>query len=236
VAKPTKQVLNRDVSRPRTPRLVSRAPRWRFRMGVSWPAVEAALRTDPHRLPPALLADVQQHLEGLVFGPASQQPLNLSWSPPRFECAAAYMRCTHDAQGECARLTPCFALRVSLSVATSSRRCEMPRPAGQPPRRIIDIVPFSYELDVLELRLHELNATVDLFVVVEAPVTHRGLRKPLVFAQHAKRFAAFAHKIVHVVVPHAISPSRQPRPSPQPQPQPRPSPSSKPHAHPRPQT
>jgi len=107
------------------------------RMGLSWPAVEAALTTDPHRLPPALLADVQRHLEGLVFGPASQQPLNLSWSPPRFEC-------------------------------------ETPRPAGQPPRRIIDVVPFSYELDVLELRLHELNATVDLFVVVEAPITHRG--------------------------------------------------------------
>ena len=135
-------------------------------VGVSWRAVEAALATDPHRLPPALLADVQRHLEGLVFGPASQQPLNLSWSPPNFEC-------------------------------------ETPRPAGQPPRRIIDVVPFSYELDVLELRLHELNATVDLFVVVEAPVTHRGLRKPLVFAQHAKRFVAFADKIVHVVVPHA---------------------------------
>ena len=55
---------------------------------VTWPAVEAALRADPHRLPPALLTDVQQHLEGLVFGPASQQPLNLTWSPPRFECAA----------------------------------------------------------------------------------------------------------------------------------------------------
>ena len=106
-------------------------------VGVSWPAVEAALTTDPHRLPPALLADVQRHLEGLVFGPASQQPLNLSWSPPNFEC-------------------------------------ETQRPAGQPPRRIIDVVPFSYELDVLELRLHELNATVDLFVVVEAPITHRG--------------------------------------------------------------
>ena len=65
------------------------------------------------------------------------------------------------------------------------------------------MVPFSYELDVLELRLHELNATVDLFVVVEAPVTHRGLRKPLIFAQHARRFAAFASKIKHVVVPHA---------------------------------
>ena len=31
-------------------------------VGVSWRAVEAALATDPHRLPPALLADVQRHL------------------------------------------------------------------------------------------------------------------------------------------------------------------------------
>ena len=82
-------------------------------MGVSWPAVEAALRTDPQRLPPALLADVQQHLEGLVFGLASQQPLNLSWSPPHFECAAtAYtiprrIRCTGSA------CTPAAVLRTA---------------------------------------------------------------------------------------------------------------------------
>ncbi len=94
-------------------------------MGVSWPAVEAALTTDPHRLPPALLADVQRHLEGLVFGPASQQPLNLSWSPPNFEC-------------------------------------ETPRPAGQPPRRIIDVVPFSYELDVPPEHAELLSRTLVL--------------------------------------------------------------------------
>lgn len=85
--------------------------------------------------------------------------------------------------------------RFSCSAKTPARR-------GAPPR-LIDVVLFSYELDLLELRMHELNASVDVFVVVEAPVTHRGVSKPLVFAEHARRFAAFASKTVHVVVSRA---------------------------------
>ena len=85
--------------------------------------------------------------------------------------------------------------RFSCSAKTPTRR--------DAPPRLIDVVLFSYELDLLELRMHELNASVDVFVVVEAPVTHRGVSKPLVFAEHARRFAAFASKTVHVVVSRA---------------------------------
>ena len=78
-------------------------------------------------------------------------------------------------------------------------------PHGQRERpksvRVFDLFLFSFELDVLEMRLYELNATVDAFVIVESPWTLRGAPKPLVYQRYASRFAAFASKIVHVVVP-----------------------------------
>ncbi len=66
--------------------------------------------------------------------------------------------------------------------------------------KIFDCFPFCNELDLLELRLNELGDVVDFFVLAEATTTHRGAPKPLVFQQNKSRFAAFLHKIIHVVV------------------------------------
>lgn len=65
---------------------------------------------------------------------------------------------------------------------------------------IIDCFMFFSELDLLELRLAELDPVVDRFVIAEAPVTHAGRPKPLVFADHRRRFAPWNGKIVHVIV------------------------------------
>jgi hypothetical protein len=65
---------------------------------------------------------------------------------------------------------------------------------------IYDCFPFFNELDLLEIRLMELDPVVDRFVLAEAPVTHAGREKPLFFAENAKRFAKWRRKIVHVVV------------------------------------
>jgi beta-1,4-mannosyl-glycoprotein beta-1,4-N-acetylglucosaminyltransferase len=65
---------------------------------------------------------------------------------------------------------------------------------------IIDCVMLFDELDLLELRIRELSAAVDRFVVVEATVTHSGHAKPLAFAENAARFAEWADRIDHVVV------------------------------------
>ena len=56
------------------------------------------------------------------------------------------------------------------------------------------------ELDMLEVRLHELNETVHRFVLVEATRTHSNKPKPLHFGENKDRFAAFLDKIIHVVV------------------------------------
>lgn len=66
--------------------------------------------------------------------------------------------------------------------------------------KIFDCFPFFNELELLELRLNELGDVVDFFVLAEATTTHRGVAKPLVFERNKDRFAAFLHKIVHVVV------------------------------------
>ena len=71
------------------------------------------------------------------------------------------------------------------------------------PARVFDLFPFNYELDVLEMRLHELNDTVDFFVILESTRSHRGMRKPLGLARNIERFSKFADKIVHVVLDDA---------------------------------
>lgn len=66
--------------------------------------------------------------------------------------------------------------------------------------KIYDCFTFFNELDVLELRLNELDPVVDRFVLCEATVTHRGQPKPLVFQENRERFARFLPKIIHIVV------------------------------------
>lgn len=56
------------------------------------------------------------------------------------------------------------------------------------------------ELDLLELRLNELDKTVDRFVLVEATLTHSGWNKPLYYDENKKEFAKFSKKIIHIVV------------------------------------
>ena len=65
---------------------------------------------------------------------------------------------------------------------------------------IYDCFTFFNELDLLEIRLHELADTVDAFVLVEADRTFTGEPKDLYFEKNKKRFAKFQDKIIHVVV------------------------------------
>ncbi|MBX7185545.1 MAG: hypothetical protein K1Y01_10415 [Vicinamibacteria bacterium] len=70
-----------------------------------------------------------------------------------------------------------------------------PRPAP-----VYDIVPLGMELDVLELRMAELHAVVDRFVVVECERSFCGIRKPLLFERNRGRFERFRGKIEHVLI------------------------------------
>ncbi|MER3417492.1 MAG: hypothetical protein C4312_08255 [Thermoflexus sp.] len=66
--------------------------------------------------------------------------------------------------------------------------------------RVYDCFPFFNELELLEIRLHELADVVDKFVLVEATTTHQGEKKPLYYKENSDKFARFRHKITHIVV------------------------------------
>lgn len=57
---------------------------------------------------------------------------------------------------------------------------------------------FRDELDVLECRLEEISDSVYKHVLVEAPVTHRGVGKPLYYQENKHLFSKWNHKIISV--------------------------------------
>lgn len=63
-----------------------------------------------------------------------------------------------------------------------------------------DCVMLRDELDMLQLRLEELDATGAVTVVVEATRDHQGHPKPLHFAENSARFARWNDRIRHIVV------------------------------------
>lgn len=65
---------------------------------------------------------------------------------------------------------------------------------------IYDCFTFFNELDLLDIRLHILNETVDKFVLVEATRTHANNPKPLYFKENEEKFKEFADKIIHIIV------------------------------------
>src|SRR5688572_16710555 len=72
-------------------------------------------------------------------------------------------------------------------------------PTRRPMARIFDCFLFFNELDVLDIRLHELAPIVDRFVLAEARLTFSGRDKPLYFHQNRELFAPFLDRIVHVI-------------------------------------
>jgi beta-1,4-mannosyl-glycoprotein beta-1,4-N-acetylglucosaminyltransferase len=66
--------------------------------------------------------------------------------------------------------------------------------------KVYDCFTFNDELDLLEIRLNELNDEVDYFVLVEGTETHSGKSKPLYFEENKQRFEKFLPKIRHIIV------------------------------------
>jgi beta-1,4-mannosyl-glycoprotein beta-1,4-N-acetylglucosaminyltransferase len=63
--------------------------------------------------------------------------------------------------------------------------------------KVLDAVLMSNELDLLEIRMNELDSVVDYFLIVESNATFTGLPKETYFAQNRDRFSKFQHKIVY---------------------------------------
>ena len=68
--------------------------------------------------------------------------------------------------------------------------------------KIYDCFPFFNELDLLEIRLNEMNEIVDYFVIVESEKTHQNEIKKLFYLENSDdyRFSKFKDKIIHVTI------------------------------------
>jgi beta-1,4-mannosyl-glycoprotein beta-1,4-N-acetylglucosaminyltransferase len=67
--------------------------------------------------------------------------------------------------------------------------------------KVYDCFTFFNELDLLEIRLNELNDVVDHFVIVEGENTFQGKSKPMYFLDNKERYEKFLSKIIHVRIP-----------------------------------
>ncbi|KAJ7690727.1 glycosyltransferase family 17 protein [Mycena rosella] len=67
--------------------------------------------------------------------------------------------------------------------------------------KVIDAILMSTELDLLEIRMNELDPVVDRFYIIESNATFTGLPKETSFALNRQRFAKFQKKISYRLVP-----------------------------------
>ncbi|KAF5385973.1 hypothetical protein D9615_002274 [Tricholomella constricta] len=73
--------------------------------------------------------------------------------------------------------------------------------AGKVKIKIFDAVLMSSELDLLEIRMNELDSVVDNFFIIESNTTFTGLPKETYFAKNRERFFKFKEKIVYNFLP-----------------------------------
>ena len=66
--------------------------------------------------------------------------------------------------------------------------------------KVFDCFMMFNELEILELRLEELNDYVDYFVIIESEKTHSGNKKPLHYQNNLNRYKKFEQKIIYVVI------------------------------------
>jgi beta-1,4-mannosyl-glycoprotein beta-1,4-N-acetylglucosaminyltransferase len=67
-------------------------------------------------------------------------------------------------------------------------------------RKIINLLPFNNEVELLKIRMAEMASWVDEFVIVESAQTFTGNPKPLYFAHARETFAPYLDRIRHVVI------------------------------------
>ncbi|KAG0014913.1 hypothetical protein BGZ81_000192 [Podila clonocystis] len=88
-------------------------------------------------------------------------------------------------------------------MATPAQTPSQPQPTVQAKStpNMIDIILFNSELDLLELRLNELQYVVDTFVIIESNTTFSGNPKKLYYKLFSRHFEKFKHKIHHIELP-----------------------------------
>ncbi|RYR30613.1 hypothetical protein Ahy_B01g055361 [Arachis hypogaea] len=73
------------------------------------------------------------------------------------------------------------------------------------PRRVFDAIIFSNELDMLDIRWHELQPYVSKFIILESNTTFTGIPKPHYFELNRERFAFAKEQTVHGTFPGKLA-------------------------------
>ena len=94
----------------------------------------------------------------------------------------------------CDRKGRTLLARLQLGCATSAHEGVLFQPM------ITDAFMFFNELELLEIRLHELSSVVDRFILVEARETFSFQPKPLHYYENRARFRRFWDRIDHQVI------------------------------------
>jgi len=76
--------------------------------------------------------------------------------------------------------------------------------------KVYDTFIFFNEVELLKIRLEELDPVVDYFVLVEGTLTFSGQPKPLYFEENKALFEPYLDKIIHIVVDDYPPPLRDP--------------------------
>ncbi|KAF9526665.1 glycosyltransferase family 17 protein [Crepidotus variabilis] len=77
--------------------------------------------------------------------------------------------------------------------------------------KVLDAVLVNNELELLEIRMNELDDVVDHFLLLESNGTFTGLPKETFFANNKHKFAKFEHKIVYGFLPgYSLKPGESP--------------------------
>jgi beta-1,4-mannosyl-glycoprotein beta-1,4-N-acetylglucosaminyltransferase len=64
--------------------------------------------------------------------------------------------------------------------------------------KVVDVVPFFDEIDLLEIRLNVLHSAVDYFVISEYDYSFAGLEKPYNLQKRLHKFSEFSNKIIYI--------------------------------------
>ncbi|WP_323795465.1 hypothetical protein [Nisaea sp.] len=88
---------------------------------------------------------------------------------------------------------------MAAACRSAKQRCSL-QASTRIPMTVYDCFMFNNELDILELRLRELDDVVDRFVLVEAAEAHSGIAKPLHYDENKARFARWADRITHIEI------------------------------------
>ena len=64
--------------------------------------------------------------------------------------------------------------------------------------KVVDVVPFFDEIDLLEIRLNVLHSAVDYFVISEYDYSFAGLEKPYNLQKSLHKFSKFSSKIIYI--------------------------------------